>query len=186
MVVVNFNPSSRDVRIFGLLLLAFFGLMGGIVLWRPEGLLGAAAILGSAWIVSLLFNSVNRGRQLLGVLLPGMFALFGGSVVRLGVDPWRVATIAWGVGALLALWVWLAPALGRRLYVGWMLAAVPIGWTLTHLILGLIYYLVLTPIGLLMRLVGKDPMRRRLERDASSYWIERDEAASSERYFKQF
>jgi hypothetical protein len=82
--------------------------------------------------------------------------------------------------------VWIAPALGRKLYVGWMLAAVPIGWTLTHLILGVIYYLVLTPIGLLMRLVGKDPMRRRLERDASSYWIERDEAAGSERYFKQF
>ena len=53
-------------------------------------------------------------------------------------------------------------------------------------ILGLIYYLVLTPIGLLMRVFGKDPMRRRLDRTAESYWIERDEAAASERYFKQF
>jgi len=186
MVEVNFNPSSRDLRIFGLLVMAFFGLIGGIVLWRPEGLLGAATILGAAWIVSLLLNPANRGRQLLGVLLPGLFAAFGGAVVRFGVDPWRVATIAWTVGGVAALLVWIAPALGRKLYVGWMLAAVPIGWTLTHVILGLIYYLVLTPIGLLMRLVGKDPMRRRLERDASSYWIERDEAESSERYFKQF
>lgn len=186
MIEVNYNPSARDLRLFGALLLGFFGLIGGVVLWRPEGLVGASTILAVAWIVSLLFNAEHRARQLLGLMLPALFFCFGGAVSRIGIDGWRVTWVAWGFGALLALLVWLAPTLGCRLYVGWMLAALPIGWTLTHVILGLIYYLVLTPIGLLMRLTGKDPMQRRLERSAGSYWIERGDPDGASRYFKQF
>jgi hypothetical protein len=168
MIEVNFNPTTKDVRIFGGLILLFFGLVGGVVLWRPEGLLVAAMILGGAWIVSLLFNSRDRGRQLAGIVLPGLFALAGGAV-RLGTDPGTVAYVLWGVGALLALMTWISLTFGCRLYVGWMLAAVPIGWTISHIVLGAVYYLVLTPIGLIMRLVGRDPthIRREPQQDPS-------------------
>ena len=185
MIDVNFNPTIRDLRIFGGLCLLFFGVVGGIVLWRPEGLLGAATILGGAWIVSLLFNGQKRRQQLAGVLLPGMFALAGGAV-RLGVDPWTVVAALWAVGVLAAATVFISAEAGRRLYVGWMLAAVPIGWTLSHIVLGAVYYLVVTPTGLIMRLVGRDPMRRRMDPEADSYWIKREPQADSSRHFRQF
>jgi hypothetical protein len=185
MIEVKRYPSPREVRIFGGLCILFFGAVGAVVLWRPDGLLGAAMILGTAWLVSLVFNAESRLRQLLGVLLPGLFALAGGAV-RSGVDPWTVATALWAVGVLAAGMVWISPEAGRRLYEGWMLAALPIGWTLSHLVLGAVYYLVLTPIGLVMRLMGRDPMLRRFDRAAKSYWIERSPRADPSRHFRQF
>jgi hypothetical protein len=185
LIEVNKDPSVRDVRIFGLLWLLFFGLVGGVVLWKPQGLAGAAVVLGSAWLISLIFNGENRGQQLLGVLLPGLFG--ASSAATAAVGGWSVAWILWAVGAVGALGIWAVPALGRRIYVGWMLAAAPIGWTISHLVLSIVYYGVLTPIGLLMRLFGRDPMQRRMDRSGSgSYWIERSKKSESWRYFRQF
>ena len=185
MIEINHNPSPREVRVCGGLCLLFFGAVGGIVLWRPEGLLGAATILGTAWLVSLVLNSEHRGRQLPGVLLPGLFALCGGSV-RMGVDPWTTAAALWALAVLVAAMVWISHEAGRRLYVGWMLAALPIGWTFSHLVLGAVYYLVLTPIGLIMRLTGRDPMKRRIDPAAKSYWIVRETQSDPLRHFRQF
>ena len=185
MIEVNKNPSTRDVRIFGLLWLLFFGLVGGVVLWKPQGLAGAATVLATAWLVSLIFNRENRRQQLLGVLLPGLFALSSASAGW--VEPSGVAWSLWAIGTAGAVLIWIVPVAGRQLYVGWMLAAVPIGWTISHAILAIVYYVVVTPIGLLMRLVGRDPMQRRLDRSGSgTYWIERPPQGESSRYFRQF
>jgi len=173
------------VRVFGLLWLLFFGLVGGVVLWKPEGLAGAATVLSTAWLISLIFNRENRLQQLLGVLLPGMFAV--SSVSAGWVGGWNVAASLWAGGAAGAVLIWIAPGAGRKLYVGWMLAAVPIGWTISHAVLGIVYYVVLSPIGLIMRMVGRDPMQRKLDRSGSgSYWIERPPQSESSRYFRQF
>jgi hypothetical protein len=40
------------------------------------------------------------------------------------------------------------------------------------ILLGLVFYLVFTPMGILMRLTGRDPMRRKWEKSAPTYWIE--------------
>ena len=78
------------------------------------------------------------------------------------------------------------PVVRRPLYLGWMYATLPIGWVVTHVMLGLIYYLMFTPIGLIMRLGGRDLMQRRFDREASSYWIEHRPDDRPERYFRQF
>lgn len=41
------------------------------------------------------------------------------------------------------------------------------------IIMGLVFFLTVTPTAIIMRLLGKDPMRRKLDRDAKSYWIDR-------------
>ena len=82
--------------------------------------------------------------------------------------------------------VWAAPRFGKRLYVGWMSAAVPVGWTVSLVILALVYYLVVTPIAWILRLRGYDPLQRRFDDKAESYWIERGTPGDSSRYFKQF
>jgi hypothetical protein len=88
------------------------------------------------------------------------------------------ATIGGVLGAL-------APQALKWIYVGWMVAVFPIGWTVSHLLLGVIYYAVLTPIGLLIRAMGHDPMNRKLDRSAKSYWSTHEQAPVA-RYFRQF
>ena len=58
------------------------------------------------------------------------------------------------------------PNVRRLLYLGWMRVFYPIGWVVSHLLLAIVYYLVLTPIGLVMRLFGGDPMHRGFDRSA--------------------
>jgi Saxitoxin biosynthesis operon protein SxtJ len=109
----------------------------------------------------------------------------------IGVLRWHggapAAAYAWWIGgvALMAIMV-AAPRFGRWLYVGWMYATYPIAWTVSHLILGVAYYLVATPIGLTMRLFGRDPLGREFDKSAQSYWIVRTPNRDDARYFRQF
>jgi hypothetical protein len=78
-----------------------------------------------------------------------------------------------------------APQLLKWVFVGWIIAVFPIGWTISHLLLGFIYFAVLTPIGMVLRAMGHDPMNRAFDRRASSYWTAH-ETAPVARYFRQF
>jgi hypothetical protein len=176
--------SDRSVRGFGLLLVGFAGLLALLAWLKPEGLLTAAAILGAAWGVSMLLNDHDRRAQCMGLLLPGLLGVFGlPAAVTLPAGLMPVAILGLGVAA--GLLILAAPQVGRRVYTGWMLAAVPIGWTITHVVLGLVYYLVVTPVGLLMRLVGYDPMHRRLDPQAATYWQDHPGPQAPARYFRQ-
>ena len=61
-----------------------------------------------------------------------------------------------------------------------------IGWILSSVVLAVLYCPVLTPIGVLLRLTGYDPMKRRFDRKAKTYWLARNPDTEMERYFKQF
>lgn len=186
MIDLDVNPTSREIRVFGGLWLGFFALLSLVAWWRPEGLVGAAIILGTAWLVSLVLNrSMPLPMRLSGILLPALFGAIG-LAVQSGMSLRTVLGVLAGIGVLGAVGIWVWPELGRAIYVGWMRAAAPIGWTITHVVLALVYYVVLTPIGLLMRLSGRDPMHRRLEPAAESYWIERRNTEDRGRYFRQF
>jgi hypothetical protein len=115
------------------------------------------------------------------------FALFWAGVLYLFKEP-SVLTlqIILGVGILIALVGQLVPVLIRPLYQFMMAVTLPIGLVVSSVLMGLIYFVVLTPIGLLLRVFGRDPMSRKLEADAESYWLERAPLASVRQYFKQY
>jgi hypothetical protein len=118
-----------------------------------------------------------------------LFALFFGLIGA--ISYWRFhaperAFVFWAVGVGLCLLYYAVPPIRRSLYIGWMYAAYPIGWTISHLLLGITYYLVLTPIGLIMRLVRKDPLQRRFESETESYWSAHSPDTDPSRYFRQF
>ena len=126
-------------------------------------------------------------RQLL-VFATIWLAFFGGMGALIGArSTWQSATGVWCVAAL-------APILAacwteglRLLYVGAAYLAYPIGLVLSYVSLGALYYLVLTPVGLLMRSCGYDPMNLGSKgADADSFWVERGESPEVDRYFKQF
>jgi hypothetical protein len=179
------DPTRREVRRFGLWWIVFFAVVAAVAAWRPQGLVVGAGVLGAAWVASLVLNPEPRRRQLAGVLLPGLFGATGGAVLA-GVRLQLVLAILGAAALGGALATWSSAAIGRRIYVGWMIAALPLGWSVSHLVLAAVYFLVLTPIGLVMRAAGRDPLHRRFERQARSYWVKRESKIPMSRYFRQF
>ena len=119
-------------------------------------------------------------------LLCVLFGGLVGALVLYRTGSWPVPAAIWGVSATVGALGLLKPALVRPVFVGWIAAAYPIGWTISHLVLALTFYLVLTPIGLLMRLVGRDPLGRRPHRSPGSYWIPHEPPRDPASYFRQF
>ena len=120
-----------------------------------------------------------------GVVVLAFFCLVG-LIARLNDVSGQVASWICAAGGVIAAVYYAVPSLRRSLYLGWMHLVYPIGWTVSHVLLGLAYYGVITPIGLGLRLSGRDPMKRRLYRSRASYWIQRPPNRDSSRYFRQF
>ena len=123
--------------------------------------------------------------RLMGLLMALGFGI-AGAVAGLGFGAWGVSPWLWGIGIALALVYYAVPPLRRPLYLGWMYAAAPVGWVLTHASMALVYFGVLTPVGLVMRLFGYDPMRRRGDPAGGSYWVDHQSAGDLDQYFRQY
>jgi hypothetical protein len=117
-----------------------------------------------------------------GLLFPIFFALIGGLVYPQSPG---AAAVLWGIGVVGAALHYLVPSLRRPFYSGWLRLTRPLGWALSHLLLASIYYLVVTPIGLVGRLLGRDDLAQELDPTADSYWIEHDPGSETTRYFRQ-
>ncbi|GIX04122.1 MAG: hypothetical protein KatS3mg113_1128 [Planctomycetaceae bacterium] len=112
------------------------------------------------------------------------WALVGGWLWRHG---WSgVAQGLLLLSCALAVWGLVRPQHLLPIYRSWMLAVFPIGWLVSHLMLALVFYGVMTPVGWLVRVFRGDPLQRHWEHDKPSYWERRSSAASGERYFQQF
>lgn len=137
-------------------------------------------------LVELRTNPSDRELAWFGLLLLAFAGFLGGLGWLAGA--FTVSRAVWAVGIALAAVYYAVPRVRRPVWGGWMRAAYPIGWTVSHVLLAMIYYGLLTPIGLLMRLAGYDPMRRALDRTATTYWTERvrTDADDVVRYFRQF
>ncbi len=123
--------------------------------------------------------------RMFGVLLALFFALTGTLIwIRWGLP--SAAYALWAAGGTITLLYWIIPALRRPFYLGWMYAAFPVGWTISHLLMVIIYYGVLTPTGLAMRLFRYDPMKKWFEPNGSTYWTEHRSADEPDRYLRQF
>src|SRR5438067_8231980 len=128
----------------------------------------------------------RRDLAVFAALLPVMFAIVGAFRFHAGSTGWAVAL--WVIGFSLGAWTLVVPAARRWLYVGWMYAMFPLAWTVSQLILAGIYFIVATPIALVLRAFRVDPLQRKLDRAADSYWLARERSGERdpERYFRQF
>ncbi len=118
-----------------------------------------------------------------------LFALFAGligMIILRRFEAPRVAYGIWSVAAAIIVLYYAIPPIRKPLYLGWIYSAFPIGWVISHVLLIAIYYLLITPIGILMKLVGYDPMTRTFDKNESSYWVKRDPNLEKSRYFKQY
>lgn len=120
-----------------------------------------------------------------GVLFLGFSALIAGLLRARAQSP--VASIAVALfGASFAAIYYAMPSLRRALLRSWIALTYPIGWLGSNLALGAFYFLVLTPIGLGLRIFGRDALQRGIERDRPSYWVARRGSARARRYWHQY
>jgi hypothetical protein len=126
----------------------------------------------------------DRDLRKFGLLVGAVFAGLG--VLFL----WRYKTYYpyfLGPGLGLVLLGAILPRTLKWVYIGWMSIAFVLGFVMAHVILTLLFYLVLTPIGLVARLCGQDFLSLKLNRTAKSYWIPRDPKPKSPAdYERQF
>lgn len=193
VIEIKQDPGPRELRMFGALWLCFFGLVARLAFSPERSLLAAAGVTGACFLLSFILNhDYPRRSQLPGLAFPlAILAIVGWRRAggALGMDAqilrWTLAAvlIAAGVGGGVATFA--SRSAGRRIYRLWMFAALPMGWTVSHILLGSVYFGVLTPVGLAMRILGKDPMQRKFDRAAATYWSARPQDTDPGRYFRQ-
>jgi hypothetical protein len=106
-----------------------------------------------------------------GLVFAGVF------IVIAGIPLFHGQAIRWwsvGVAVVFALLALAKPALLAGLNRLWMKLGILLGKVVSPIALGILFYGVLTPLGAMMRLTGKDPLRLKFDPDAESYWIPRD------------
>jgi len=104
------------------------------------------------------------------------------AAIRIGLGWWssgvvHLGWLEWALGLIglpLALLGLVAPSVLAPLNKGWIKLGLLLFKIVNPIVLGLIFLLTILPIGLLLRLFGKDPLRLKFEPDAKSYWITRD------------
>jgi len=97
---------------------------------------------------------------------------------------WAVIIVAAGFVIFMCSFVSLK--LTRIIYLCLILVTFPIGWAISMTLLTAFYFLLLMPLGFVFRLLGRDPLCRKYDPDAKSYWLTRQEPDSLDRYFHQY
>ena len=114
----------------------------------------------------------TKGLRQFGLMLGSILAIVFGLLL-----PWtwqwdNIPNVPWiGTGIVIIAWALISPDSMRGLYNGWMRVAMAIGNVINSIILAIVYFIVITPMGIVMRLMGKDPMRRTLDKNAVSYRV---------------
>lgn len=120
-------------------------------------------------------------RQFAGLWIV-FFGAIGGWQWYKGSDwgPWIVGVALIGGGAGL-----IQPKVLKPIFVVWMILAFPIGWLVSHTMLLLMFVCVFTPLGLLLRMGGHDPLRLKKPK-GDTFWSPKTQQQDPSRYLKQF
>jgi hypothetical protein len=96
------------------------------------------------------------------------------------------ARVLWGLAAVCGVLAGILPAALRPLYVVLTAISLPIGFVLSHVLMAGVFYGLLTPVGLFFRMTGRDPLERKFDRSAKTYWVPRERVTDVKRYYRQF
>jgi hypothetical protein len=74
----------------------------------------------------------------------------------------------------------------RIIYLGLTFAALPIGFVTSILLMAAFYFFILTPVGLVFKLIGRDALARKFRTNSPTYWTSHTQSSDPARYFHQF
>jgi hypothetical protein len=137
-------------------------------------------------MIKLQLNPDRRMLAQFSWVAPLGFAAFAWLFSRFGLpDSVVYATLALGPVVLLAQLIGLR-AVPLYAFRGLVLLTFPIGLVVVPIVIGAIYYGVFTPMGLVFRLIGRDVIGRKLDKQAVSYWHDRGAPRPAASYFKLY
>lgn len=130
---------------------------------------------------------------------PSPKELKGFRLVALGVLPavavilYTLKHVAWpwcvgvaGTGVFIWASAMVSLTLTRWIYVALTVVTCPIGFVVSHVIMAVFFFGLLTPVGLVFRLMGRDVLNRKYDLSAPTYWRPHKQVHDQERYFQQF
>lgn len=136
-------------------------------------------------MIDLNLNPNRKELRQFSVALIVATALVGGLLWwKLGPNPWSQGL--WIGGPIAGLLGLVVPIAIKPLFIALSVLAFPIGLVIGTLALAMVYYGLVTPIGLFFRIIGRDSLNRKFDPNASSYWIRRHPRPGAGRYFQQF
>ena len=128
-------------------------------------------------------SSPRQSDRSFGFMFAIVFAVITGIVWFVtGAVNFVLVGISAGFAAAALVWPTILLPLNRL----WQRFAVGVGFVTNHLILGLVLYGMITPVGLFFRLTGRDAMNRSFEPEAQTYFVDARPPRSKESYFRQF
>ncbi len=98
----------------------------------------------------------------------------------------QVGLVSMVLAAVVGVIGLLKPATIRWLFVAWMVLAFPIGWTISQVMLVLMFYLILTPVAVFFRLRGRDLLCRKPAPERKSFWLPKATPQDVRSYFRQY
>jgi len=97
-----------------------------------------------------------------------------------------LTAIVGGGGLAVGLLLLALPQIARPFYVAWYFIACCIGTVVGNLALAIVFFVLVTGIGLLMRACGRRPVRKTFDKRAASYWQDAEHVDDPNRYYRQF
>src|SRR5215467_3096714 len=101
---------------------------------------------------------------------------------------WKIepALIIGGGGLALGLVLLALPRIARPFYVVWYGVACAMGLVVGNILLAVVFYILITGVGLAMRVAGKGSISKRLDKQSVSYWKDAKPVTDPQRYYRQF
>jgi len=91
-----------------------------------------------------------------------------------------------GGGLAVGLILLALPQIARPIYVAWYFVACCIGLVVGNLALGIVFFVLVTGLGLLMRAFGRRPVRKTFDKRATTYWQDAEQVDDPNQYYRQF
>jgi hypothetical protein len=137
-------------------------------------------------LVSLNLKPSQKQLRDFGFVSLVMFFIIGLLLLGLGKVAAKGCISFCLVGVVLYILSRISVALIKPVYLGMIVATYPIGWVVSHLVMALFYYGIITPVALFFRILNRDPLCRKYEPEADTYWIQCRKKRSAKDYFRQF
>ena len=127
-------------------------------------------------------RSVVKELRNFGLIVGGIFSVIGLWPMVWRGEPVRLWALL--IGALLIVMGSLVPRWLAPIHRGWMWIGHVLGWINTRIILGVVFYGLITPIGIVFRMLGKDTMRQTFSDTSSTYRVNRQPRPRSHMKFQ--
>ena len=131
-----------------------------------------------------LIKTENKDLRSFGITFGIIFLIIAGFLLYRENESFQLFII---ISSTFIIFGFFLPIILKPIYISWMSFAIILGWFMTRFILSLLFYLIVTPIGLITRVLGKDFLELKKEVSNGSYWNQRESSLEkNQNYDKQF